>query len=69
MREQILPLDPLVGIDRQHPPDDILGHLRDVVDVAGEPQRLVLDVVDQIDHVGCLVGRTRYTQKYNPKRV
>ena len=69
VREKILPLDSLVGIDSEHPPDDILCHLRDVVDIPGEPQRLVLDVVDQIDHIGCLVGRAAYNQRYNPNRV
>ena len=58
MMVEVLPLDALVGVDYQHAADDVLRDLRDFVDLTWELQWLVFDVVDQLDDVGGLVGRT-----------
>lgn len=54
---EVLPLDALVWVHYQHAADDVLGDLRDLVDVARESEWFVLDVVDQFDDIGGLVGR------------
>lgn len=69
MIEESFPLNSLVGVNGQHSPNDILSHLRNVIDLSGEPDWFILDVVDKINHVSCFVGRTEYKMNYNPKSI
>lgn len=59
MIEKVLPFNTFVGIDCQHPSDDILSDLRYRIDFSWKTKRLVFDVIDQIDHISCFVRRTK----------
>lgn len=56
MHKDILPFDSLFGVDHKHPLQNVLDNNANVVDVFGEMQRLVLDVVDEVHHVARFVG-------------
>jgi hypothetical protein len=57
MFKQILPLNPLLGINDQHFPNDILTDLRNIIDLPIELKLFILDIFEQINHISCREGR------------
>ena len=63
MIKQILPFNPLFGINDQHLPNNIfanleslINNLRNIINFSVEFQLLILDIFEQIDHISCSKG-------------
>jgi hypothetical protein len=66
---EVLPLDALVRVDCEHTGNYVLSDIGNAIDVLREAELFVLDVIDEFNHVGCLVGWSASIESYEPKSI
>lgn len=58
MLEQLFPADSFLGVGLQHPFNEVLTHVRDVVDTAGEIKVLLVYHGLQLIDILCVIRRS-----------